>query len=180
MKIEGLEISGTFEVFTTTFQDSRGSFEKIYSDELYDKAGLAFRVKQSNLSRNTLKATVRGMHFQSSPLEECKIVTCVSGEIFDVMVDLRQSSKTFGLWQSVILKPSLNAVYIPAGVAHGFQTLSHNSIIQYLHSENYNQSLTAGVKYDDPDIGVKWPLNVSEISKSDLSLPSLAELRSIL
>jgi dTDP-4-dehydrorhamnose 3,5-epimerase len=178
MKIESLEIPGTFEVFTSIFEDSRGNFEKIYSDEIYDKAGLAFRVKQSNVSRNSLKATIRGMHFQSSPLEENKIVTCVSGEIFDVMVDLRQSSKTFGLWQSVILKASLNAVFIPAGVAHGFQTLSHNCVIQYLHSENYNQSLTAGVKYDDPDIGVKWPFSVSKISKNDLSLPSFAELRS--
>ena len=177
MKIESLNIPGTFEILTSVFEDSRGNFEKIYSEETYRDAGLAFTVKQANISRNLKKATVRGIHFQSMPLMESKVVTCLSGEAFDVMVDLRPSSKTFGIWQSVILKACSNGVFIPAGVAHGFQTLSDNCVIHYLHSENYDPSLSRGLRYNDPDVAINWPMNLSEISKNDLMLPSLAELR---
>lgn len=177
MKIEGLDIPGTFEISNLVFEDSRGNFGKIYSEEAYREAGLDFTVKQANVSRNLKKATVRGIHFQSAPFMESKIVTCLSGEAFDVMVDLRPSSKTFGNWQSVILKASSNGVFIPAGVAHGFQTLSDNCVIHYLHSENYNPLLSRGLRYNDDDVAVKWPMDLSEISKNDLMLPSFAELR---
>ena len=178
MKIESLDIPGTFEISTSIFEDSRGNFEKIYSEETFRDAGLAFTVKQANISRNLKKATVRGLHFQSEPFMESKIVTCLSGEAFDVMVDLRPLSKTFGVWQSVILKACSNGVFIPAGVAHGFQTLSDNCVIHYLHSEIYDPALSRGLRYNDPDVAVKWPMDLSNISKNDLMLPRLAELRS--
>lgn len=176
MKIEGLEIAGTFEIFSSIFEDSRGKFEKIYTENFNCGHELSFQVKQVNVSRNTNRATVRGLHFQALPLMESKIVTCLSGSVFDVMVDLRPSSKSFGRWQSVILNASSNGVFIPAGVAHGFQTLTNNCVIHYLHSENYEQSLSSGIRYNDPDVNIKWPLEVSIISKNDLALPSLSEL----
>ncbi len=177
MKFKPLEIPGTFELYSSVFEDSRGTFEKIYSEDFYTESNLSFEIKQVNVSRNLQKATIRGLHFQSAPLLEKKIVTCLSGVIFDVMVDLRPLSKTFGKWQSVILNSASNGVLVPVGVAHGFQTLSDNCVVQYLHSENYFQSLSGGIKFNDPEVGINWPLEVSMISNRDLSLPQLSDLR---
>lgn len=177
MQIESLKIPGTYLIENNIHIDDRGSFENLYNLELLEKLETNFAIRQVNLSRNQNAGTVRGLHYQRSPAPESKIVNCVLGLVFDVMVDLRIKSEFFGCWQSVILKPSQNAVYIPDGVAHGFQTLTDNCIIQYLHSGNYVPSLSTGIRFDDPNLQISWPQEVSEVSENDIKLPLLEEIR---
>jgi dTDP-4-dehydrorhamnose 3,5-epimerase len=178
MKFKPLSIPGTFEVFIEPNEDSRGSFENLYKEN--DPEIRLFEIKQVNVSRNLHKATLRGLHYQTTPSLESKIVSCLAGELFDVMVDLRPGSKCYGEWQYIVLKPSFNSVLIPEGVAHGFQTLKDGCIVHYLHSKEYSPSLASGVKFDDPDLKIEWPLEVSVISENDLNLPSFSMLTSAL
>lgn len=178
MKFEPLDIPGTFEVFLDSKEDSRGSFENLFrGDNRYINM---FDIKQVNVSRNLQKGTIRGLHYQAAPNLESKIVSCLAGELFDVMVDLRPNSICFGIWQYVILKPSFNSLLIPEGVAHGYQTLTEGSIVHYLHSKEYSQSLSSGIRYNDPDLNIDWPLEATMISENDLNLPSFSQLRGVL
>lgn len=177
MHVETLKIPGTYLISNTIHYDNRGAFENLYKFALTEILKTPFVVRQVNLSRNHTAGTIRGLHYQRSPALESKIINCLSGEIFDVMVDLRSDSEFFGCWQSVILKPSQNSVYIPDGVAHGFQTLTDNCIIQYLHSGSYVSFLSAGLKFDDPQLQIPWPQEVTEISDNDSKLPTLEEIR---
>jgi len=177
MLISDLQIPGTYLISNDVHTDNRGSFENIFKETDFKDLGVEFSIKQVNLSRNTHKGTLRGLHFQKHPSMESKIVNCMAGKIFDVMVDLRPDSHFFGFWQSVILEPAQNAVVIPRGVAHGFQTLEENCLVQYLHSGDYAADLNSGLKFDDPSVNVCWPEDISEISDRDKGLPTLVELR---
>jgi len=180
MLISDLEIPGTYLISNDVHCDNRGTFENVFREKDFEDLGIEFSIKQVNLSRNTQEGTLRGLHFQKHPSVEAKVVNCVVGKIFDVMVDLRPDSHFFGFWQSVILEPTQNAVVIPQGVAHGFQTLTKNCVVQYLHSCEYVANLSAGLRFDDPSINISWPQNVSAISERDRSLPTLEELRKYL
>lgn len=173
-------IPGTFLVSNDIHTDSRGSFENLFTLEIGENLETQFRVCQVNLSRNYRAGTLRGLHIQKTPAMESKLVSCIQGEIFDVMVDLRRDSEFFGCWQSVYLRSSESAVYVPKGVAHGFQTLTDNAVIQYLHSGSYVAALSTGVKFDDSDIQISWPREVTVISENDANLPTLMELRNTL
>jgi len=180
MLINGLEIPGTYLISNDVHNDNRGTFENVFREKDFEDLGIEFSIKQVNLSRNTQEGTLRGLHFQKHPSMEAKVVNCIVGKIFDVMVDLRPDSQFFGFWQSVILEPTQDAVVIPQGVAHGFQTLTENCVVQYLHSCEYVPNLSGGLKFDDPSINISWPQNVSVISEKDRSLPTLDELRKYL
>jgi dTDP-4-dehydrorhamnose 3,5-epimerase len=180
MLINGLKIPGTYLIANDVHIDNRGTFENIFREKDFKDLDLGFSIKQVNLSRNKQKGTLRGLHFQKHPSTESKVVNCIAGKIFDVMVDLRPDSNFFGCWQSVILAPKQNAVVIPQGVAHGFQTLADDCVVQYLHSGEYAADLNAGLKFDDPSINISWPQNVSVISERDRNLPTLEELRKYL
>lgn len=180
MLISSLEIPGTYLISSNVHRDDRGTFENIFREQDFDDLDIEFSVKQVNLSRNKRVGTLRGLHFQKKPSSEAKVVNCIGGKIFDVMVDLRPDSQFFGRWQSVILEPTLNAVLIPQGVAHGFQTLTEDCVVQYLHSDEYMDELNAGVKFDDPSIEIFWPEKISVISERDRNLPTLVELRKFL
>ena len=177
MLINELKIPGTYLISNDIHIDNRGSFENIFKEKDFKDLEVEFSIKQVNLSRNTHEGTLRGLHFQKHPLTESKVVNCIFGKIFDVMVDLRPKSDFFGCWQSVILEPSGNAILIPQGVAHGFQTLTEDCVVQYLHSGEYAASLNAGLKFDDPSINMSWPQTVSVISERDRNLPTLEELQ---
>ena len=177
MQVDELEIVGSYLMTLPKYQDDRGSFENHFPQKELDFLPKAFIVKQVNLSRNNRKGTLRGLHYQAEPYAEGKIVSCIYGEVFDVLVDLRRNSSSFGRWQSIQLSETQNFIYVPPGVAHGFQTLDENCTLQYLHSGEYSASHSSGVRFDDPELNISWPLEVASISRADQQLPNLAEMR---
>ena len=152
------------------FNDNRGSFSNLYSTDNKSFLNKYITIKQINISHNTKIGTVRGLHFQTPPFIEEKIVTCLKGSIFDVVVDLRKESKNFLKWQSITLSEKDDfSIYIPRGFAHGFQTLELNSNLLYLHSEDYVYQADSGINPLDPILKINWPVEISEISDKDFN-----------
>lgn len=172
-------LSGLFVVRYDEVTDSRGGFFRTYCRESFASAGLSFEPTQGSESHNRLAGTVRGLHFQAAPHGEQKLVRCTKGEIFDVAVDIRPSSENFGGWFGMSLSESdKTALYIPEGFAHGFVALKPDSVVSYLITPDYVAGAAAGIRWNDPDIGIEWPISKPEmISDRDCNLPLLAELR---
>ena len=166
-------INGVYEIKLNIFEDDRGSFLNIYrSNENKFKNFFNNSINQINLSKTIKKGTIRGLHLQNSPDEEAKLITCLKGKVFDVAVDMRRNSPTYLKWHSIQLEPlKLNAIIIPKGCAHGFQTLKDDSEILYIHTNNWVPSSEFGVKYNDPSISINWPMECTHISKKDNKLP---------
>jgi dTDP-4-dehydrorhamnose 3,5-epimerase len=161
-------LSGSYEIEMTPFQDERGWFGRFYCKEEFASIGHDKEWVQMNHSFTVAKGAVRGMHFQYPPFTEIKMVRCIAGKVYDVMVDLRKDSPAFLKWTAIELSAEKrNMVYIPAGFAHGFQTLEENCELIYLHSEFYNREAESGVKYNDTAIGIKWPLEATQVSERD-------------
>lgn len=180
MNIEPLSIAGAYEITARVHADHRGEFSRFYCESTFAEHGLNTHWVQHNRSLTKAKGAVRGMHLQYPPHAEIKLVQCVAGAVFDVLVDLRAKSSTFGQWQSVRLDASRhNAVYIPHGVAHGFQALTDDARLIYLHSSVYTPQVEGGVRHDDPDLDIAWPLPVSEVSHKDRALPSLSSIQPV-
>ena len=149
------------------FEDERGHFRRIFSSTEEDGISSPIFV-QTSISYNRDKATLRGLHFQSRPSIEWKYVSCIQGSIFDVLVDVRPISPTFGEVQSIELsakKPF--SILIPPGVAHGFQTLVPESIVHYQMSDRYNPLFSRTLAWNDPDLDIKWPLYATTMSQKD-------------
>jgi len=174
LRISETSISGVFEATTEIRQDARGAFARLFClDDLAAAQG-ARPIKQINHSRTTAAGTIRGMHFQRSPMSEGKWIRCLKGRVFDVAVDLRSDSPTFLQWHSVELRAELmNAVFIPEGCAHGFQALAPDSELLYLHTEKYSPAHEGGVRFDDPRLAIGWPLPARDLSDRDLSHPPI-------
>ena len=148
------------------FQDSRGSLTRLFCFRELNKSKIKFNIKQINYVKVKKKGTLKGMHFQINPFEENKIVKLVSGKIFDVVIDVRKNSKNFLKYKTFILSSKDNkTLIIPKGFAHGFQTLTNNCEIIYLHSQYYNRNYERSINPLDPRISIKWPLKISLISK---------------
>ena len=163
-----LSLKGAVEFTSSRVVDNRGWFSRIFDDKAFGKVIPNVGVKQINLSFSESRGTLRGLHFLKSPANEYKVVCCVHGKIFDVIVDLRKGSATYGHHHKVELSgENKKMILIPPGFAHGFQTLEDMSQLLYLHSEEYNVSLDAGFHYASPDLGISWPLDVTEISRRD-------------
>jgi dTDP-4-dehydrorhamnose 3,5-epimerase len=161
---------GSYVINLSAFNDERGWFARTYCENEFKEIGHDARWVQINHSYTAKKGTIRGMHFQLPPFREIKMVRCVRGKVFDVIIDLRKDSVTFLQWYGVELSPgSLNMIYIPEGFAHGFQTLNDDSELIYHHSEFYTPGAEGGIKYDDPAIQIKWPLEVTSVSERDIS-----------
>ncbi len=157
--------------------DSRGMFSRLFCMDEFEKNGLNTAWKQINRSTSYKIGTVRGLHFQRKPMMEIKLVRCVRGAIFDVIVDLRNGSKTYGAWTSIMLNDQNNSmIYIPEGFAHGFQTLESDSELLYMHSETYSPDLEGGVYFNDPDLSIPWPITPQVVSCKDKTLPRLNEI----
>ena len=151
-------------------EDNRGSFARIYCNEELKK--LDKSICQINFSQTRLKGTIRGMHFQLKPFSEEKIITCLNGSVFDVVVDLRYGSPTFLQWHAEILSSeNNNSLLIPEGCAHGFQALENDCKLLYLHTELYNPDFEGSLNVMDPMIGINWPIPFSEISDKDANQP---------
>ncbi|MEM7441508.1 MAG: dTDP-4-dehydrorhamnose 3,5-epimerase family protein [Pseudomonadota bacterium] len=177
MKIHQLSIAGAFEITLDRISDTRGFFARCYCDAEFSAAGLNTDWPQMNVSMNTSSGTLRGLHFQREPAAEIKIVRCLRGRATDVIVDLRADSPTFGQHCAVELsEDALNAVYIPKGLAHGFQTTAPETLLQYMHSTTYAPGHEGGVNPCDPGLGITWPLPVAEMSDRDRTLPKLKDV----
>jgi dTDP-4-dehydrorhamnose 3,5-epimerase len=163
-------IDGVYRIEMERRIDERGFFARTFCELEFEEHKLVSRFVQCNLSYNKLSGTLRGMHLQRDPKPEIKLVRCVRGAAFDVVLDLRPVSKTYCQWEAFeISAENGTAVYIPAGVAHGFQTLAEETELFYHMSEFYEPSLAAGVRWNDPSFGIEWPLFNPTMSERDAS-----------
>lgn len=168
------ELKGIWLLEPTSSLDDRGSFTRIFCEKQMADCGLVTRFVQHSRSHSIKKGTVRGLHFQESPYSEVKIVSCISGAIFDVVVDLRPGSPTRYQWLGFELTPgNMRQVYIPPGFAHGLQTLTDNAEVSYLISQFYTPHAASGVRYNDPAFAISWPLMPTAISPQDQMWPLL-------
>lgn len=166
------KLKGAYLIDPEKIEDERGFFARTFCCNEFNAAHLNPRFVQCNISFNALKGTIRGMHFQRAPHEEAKLVRCIKGAIFDVIIDIRSQSATYGEWLSVNLSGSdYRMLYIPEGCAHGFQTLCDNTEIFYQMSESYHPQSEGGIRPDDPAIGIVWPVNDPIVSPRDLAYP---------
>jgi dTDP-4-dehydrorhamnose 3,5-epimerase len=181
MEVRELDIPGAWEITPAVHGDSRGLFFEWLTDrEFRAFAGHRFDVRQANCSVSSA-GVLRGLHFAQLPPSQAKYVTCVSGSVFDVVVDIRLGSPTFGRWASVVLDDSdRKTVYISEGLAHGFRALQDNSTIMYLCSAEYNPQREHTICATDPVLGIDWPLVdgvAASMSDRDAAAPSLEEVR---
>ena len=168
MKFHKTKINGLYVIELEPYIDERGYFVRVFCKKEFAKIGLKFEIVQINRSSNLKKGTLRGMHFQKPPKAEDKIVQCLKGAIYDVAIDLRQGSKTFGQWIAVELtEENRKMFFIPKGFAHGFQSLRDNSEILYFMSEFYSPEQVRGVRWDDPFFNIKWPIENPILSERD-------------
>jgi len=168
-------IAGVFAVTTGKITDSRGSFARLFCDIELKKILGDRSIHQINLSRTAARGAVRGLHFQYAPFGEMKFVRCLRGRVLDVAVDLRAGSPTIMAWHGEELSADNGRMLvIPEGCAHGFQVLEPDSEILYLHTAHYSASSEGGVLFDDPQLGIDWPLPPSDISKRDRSFQRIA------
>ena len=169
-----LSISGLYLIERKPIEDARGTFIRFFCAEELRCVGFKGSIAQMNFTLTKRKGTVRGMHFQESPYSEQKIVTCLSGKIFDVAVDLREDSPTYLNWHAEILSETNGrSLFIPKGFAHGFQTLVPNCRLLYVHSEFFTPEAEGGLSYDDPKLAIKWPEKISFVSERDKIHPKI-------
>lgn len=154
----------------STYKDDRGSFIKIYSLVKSLKKNIDLKVNQINYSTNLKKGTIRGLHYQTQPKNDKKIIICLEGEIFDVIVNIKKKSKDFLKTYKFRLKgENKDCLFIPKGYAHGYQTLTNNTKLLYIHSDEYYKKYDRGINPFDKTLKIKWPLNVSKISTRDMN-----------
>jgi len=172
MQLKSTPIPGLIEVQATLYEDERGVFARTYDEELFSHADLPTSWPQCNTSWNNRRGTLRGMHWQAAPKEEFKLVRCTAGRVYDVAVDLRRESPTYLNWFGLELSASWrNALFIPAGFAHGFLTLSDNSEVYYQMGAAYDSALRRGARWNDPLFAIAWPFEPAVISERDAGFP---------
>lgn len=172
MYFHAAPLTGVYEIGLERREDERGFFARTWCAREFVAAGLPGNLVQSSLSHNARKGTLRGMHFQWAPSQEGKLVRCEHGAVHDVLLDLRPDSATFLTHFAIELDAERgNAVYIPPGIAHGFQTLADETRVIYSMTDFYAPDLADGVRFDDPAFGIRWPLQVSVISERDRTYP---------
>jgi dTDP-4-dehydrorhamnose 3,5-epimerase len=163
-----MELRGLYLVEMERREDERGFFARAWCRDEFEAHGLDGRLVQCNVSFNHRRGTLRGMHYQAEPYPEAKLVRCTQGAIYDVAIDLRPTAPTFRQWVSVELTAAnRRMLYIPAGFAHGFQTLVGDSEVFYQMSEFYHPELARGVRWNDPAFAIRWPLTDPFLSERD-------------
>lgn len=170
MDIIPTAIAGAFLIEGQRIGDERGWFVRVYDEDVFARAGLCTSFPQHGEARNVRRGTVRGLHFQTPPHDEVRLIRCTRGAVYDVLVDLRDGPG-YGRWQAFDLRETeARALYAPAGVAHGYQTLVDDTELHYLISARYAPAAAAGIAFDSPALAIPWPLPVTEISARDRSL----------
>ena len=174
MKFTETKLKGAYIIEPELIKDERGFFARSWCQKEFIEQGLNPNLVQCNISFNLKKGTLRGMHYQTKPYEEAKLVRCTTGAIHDVIIDLRPESSTFKQWVAVELTAeNRKMLYIPEGIAHGFQTLVDNTEVFYQMSEFYHPDLARGIRWNDPELSLEWPLKEFIISEKDTSYPLL-------
>jgi dTDP-4-dehydrorhamnose 3,5-epimerase len=170
LEIEETPLEGCFILKFPEHHDERGIFYRKYCEEDFISNGLNTLWLQSNFSSNKKAGTLRGFHYQKAPFTEIKLVTCVSGIVFDAILDLRPNSRTYlKTFETVLESNSNKSIYIAKGVAHAYLSLVDNSAVTYQVSEKYSKEYTSGVLYSDPKVKVSWPIAPTVVSEIDLS-----------
>jgi dTDP-4-dehydrorhamnose 3,5-epimerase len=166
------QLAGAYLVDPERIEDGRGFFARTWCRDEFKRHRLNPGLVQCSVSYNRLRGTLRGMHFQAKPHEEAKLVRCTRGAIYDVIVDLRNDSPTYRHWIAVELTAeNRRMLYVPEGFAHGFQTLADETEVFYQISKSYYPQAARGLRYDDPAVGITWPLAVAVISQKDQGYP---------
>ncbi|MDO9541023.1 MAG: dTDP-4-dehydrorhamnose 3,5-epimerase [Kiritimatiellia bacterium] len=172
MRFTETKLKGAFILAPEFLEDERGFFARTWCRREFEARGLNIRLVQCNISFNRHRGTLRGIHYQIEPHAEAKLVRCTMGAIYDVILDLRPDSATFKQWLAVELTAENRLMlYIPAGLAHGFQTLEDNTEVFYQMSEFYHPECARRVRYDDPAFAIRWPLPVTIVSDKDMVDP---------
>ena len=168
MLFKQTKFKGVFIIEPERLKDRRGFFARTFCKKEFEKHGLNPRIVQCSISLNKKKGTLRGMHYQAFPHQEAKLVSCIRGAIYDITIDLRPDSPTFKQWLAVELTADNHRMlYVPEGVAHGFQTLVDNTEILYQMFEFYYPECARGVRWNDPAIGIQWPFKNCIVSPKD-------------
>ncbi len=169
MKFIKNTIKGSYVIELDKKNDQRGFFARFFCTNEFKKKKLTNKFIQINNSMTLMKGTIRGMHYQKKPFEEVKVIRCISGKIFDVVVDLRKSSKSYLRWYGLELNNNnKKMLYVPRGCAHGFLTLTNNCEVIYLVSKEYSPRHEMGLRFDDPKININWPKKIIHTSEKDM------------
>lgn len=170
-------LSGVWRITLEPRHDPRGWFVRTWCEEEFARHGLNGRWPQANTTRTLHRGMLRGMHWQADPHPETKLIRCSRGHVWDVVVDVRPDSPTRGQWEAFDLSESGNTqLYVPGGFAHGFQCLSDDAELNYLMSDSYHPDLARGLRWDDPDVGIPWPVPDPVLSDRDRALPLLRDI----
>jgi len=171
MRFVKQKIHGLYLIKPSSHQDNRGIFHRSYCEDELIKEGINFRVKQGNISENFNKHTLRGFHYQKPPSKESKIISCVTGDLYNVVIDLRKNSKTYHEWVAISISSLLKeSIHVPSGCANAFLTMSENTIVHYYMGDSFNPDTYSGIRYNDPMFSIKWPCEPEVISEKDLNI----------
>lgn len=171
------KIPGVWVIELELREDERGFLARTFCEQEFSEYGLNTRWVQCNLTLTKRRGMIRGLHYQAEPKPEIKLIRCVSGAVFDVLVDIRRDSPYFGKWEAFELNAQNRiALYVPAGVAHGFQCLVDNCELYYHMSEFYYPELARGIRWNDPQLGITWPIAEPYLSERDRNLPLLSQI----
>ena len=174
MIFEETPLKGAYVIEPERINDHRGFFARVWCKKELQRRGLNSELSQSNIGFSHVKGTLRGLHFQKPPHAESKIVRCTRGSIFDVIVDLRPESPTYKRWFGIELSDeNRKMVYVAEGMAQGYMTLQDNTEINYHTTEFFTAEAASGVRFDDPVLGIRWPMSATAISEQDRSWPLL-------
>jgi dTDP-4-dehydrorhamnose 3,5-epimerase len=175
VEFEPADLDGSYRIELRRIEDNRGFFARIWDEPVFAERGIPIRNIQTNLSYNRRRGTIRGLHWQVEPYGESKLVRCTRGAVFDVAVDLRPGSPTYGGWQGVRLTAEeRNLVFVPAGCAHGYQALEDDSEVSYQVSHAYVPGSEHGIRWNDPALGIDWPIKDDVIvSAKDAAWPDV-------
>ena len=175
MLIRPTQLAGVKLIDLEPAIDERGFFARTFCTHQFAEHGLETSFVQHSVSRTLRAGSVRGMHFQRAPHQEVKLLRCIAGAIYDVLIDIRPTSPTYMSWEAYDLSAeNRRQLYVPAGVAHGFQTLAPDTEVAYLISQFYAPGAAAGIRHDDPALAVRWPLPVADMSAKDRAWPDFA------
>lgn len=180
MRFQQTPLEGSYLIDLEAKEDNRGFFARLFCQAEFVKHGLNFLFVQANNSLSKEKGTLRGLHYQLPPKEEVKLVRCIKGSLWDVILDLRHNSKTFGKHYGAILsEKNRTMMYVPKGFAHGFLTMEPNTEILYMVSESYSEEFERGIRWDDPQFQIAWPEKLQVISDRDSRHPNYAHRVSV-
>lgn len=179
LEVRRLELDGLLEIRPKRFSDERGFFSEVWREDQMAEAGIDARFVQDNHSFSAARGVLRGLHFQRPPAAQDKLVRVAHGSIFDVAVDIRSGSPTFGQWAGLVISAAeWNQLFVPRGFAHGFVTLEEGTEVLYKVSAHYSPEHERAVRFDDPAIGIHWPVEAGALilSEKDRSAPPLADV----